>query len=230
MKVSCEVYCALACALPLLLPLFACVLFLLLGSWLFLHGSFYTLVFLWSLALKVCSEDSIFAVVTLYLVSFFMAFLFYDVTSWPKFLLFILQDPWLFPFSLFFLILLSLSTLFARCLFSSSLFPEESLLLLSQLPTVTVLHCYFHSLSFRTCKSNIVLPFHTWKKKSLFWTISKLTAHLPADFSMSELFPPPSPAVLTPQLLPHFGPQMCPSNLLPLLGSESSCRTPSHDG
>lgn len=75
-----EVYRALACALPLLLPLFDCVLFLLLGSCLFLlhlHGSFYTSVFLCSFSLKVCSKDSLFLLLSLCYICTLFLYCFY---------------------------------------------------------------------------------------------------------------------------------------------------------
>lgn len=219
-----EVYRALAWALPLLLPLFDCVLFLLLGSCLFLlhlHGSFYTSVFLCSFSLKLCSKDSLFLLLSLCYVCTLFLYCFYFLMTKQHGPCFFssscrILDYFLFFPSFFFLffILLFLSTVFPRCLFSSPLFPEESSLLLSQLPTVTLLSCHFHSLSSRICKSNVVLPFPYMEKKiSLFWTISKLTACLPAHFSISGLLPPSSPVILT-HLLPCFGPPMCPSNCL----------------
>lgn len=221
MKMNSEVYRALAWALPLLLPLFDCVLFLLLGSCLFLlhlHGSFYTSVFLCSFSLKLCSKDSLFLLLSLCYVCTLFLYCFYFLMTKQHGPCFFssscrILDYFLFFPSFFFLffILLFLSTVFPRCLFSSPLFSEESSLLLSQLPTVTLLSCHFHSLSSRICKSNVVLPFPYMEKKNIFILNYKQAYCLPACTflciwtfpSLFPCYPHSSSALLWPSDVPQ---------------------------
>lgn len=109
----------------------------------------------------------------------------FDVVAKPIFLLFILpgslntfspSPPFLFlSFSLsffsilfFFYFLFLCPRWFLDVCFPTFLLPEESSLVLPQLPMVSVLSWYCHSLSSRISKSNTALHFCTWKIISSF--------------------------------------------------------------
>lgn len=163
---------------------------------LYRRGSIYFLVLLCSFTLKVLFKDSfIFLLMLLCCVhslcppSLVIHFHF-DVMAKPVLLLFILQNPWYWYFlignifspsppflflSFSFISILFLFYFLFLCpcwflnvFFSTFLFPEESSLLLPQLPVVSVLSWYCHSISSRISKSKVALPF-LYMEKNLFF-------------------------------------------------------------